>query len=253
MATLIKTGREIQKIRVAGKILAAAAVELIKIADVDISLKKLDDLATKFILKAGAKPAFLGYLAEGAEKPYSNSICASVNETVVHGIPTEYQLKSGDVLKLDFGVLYDGYYADAAWTIGVGEISPLAKKLIQTTKTALDLAIKTIEPGKALGNIGYTINNFVTKHGFKVVKGLTGHGIGKDLHEDPTIFNEGRRGIGLKLESGMVLAIEPMVSAGSSQIIQNKDGSYSTADNSLSAHFEHTILITKNGAEILTQ
>src|SRR3989338_3747594 len=250
---MIKKPEEIKKIAVAGKILAAAAKELLKIADVGVSLKKLDQFAKNFIIKAGAQPAFLGYHPYGAKKPYPNSICTSVNEIIVHGLPTERKLKSGDLLKLDFGVIYDGYYADAAWTLGIGNISPITQKLIATTRKALEIAIKECIPGKTLGDIGYAINNFVKKNKFKVLKGLTGHGIGKELHEEPTVFNDGRKGSGLKLRPGMVLAIEPMVSAGSDQIIQLPDDSYATADNSLSAHFEHTIVITDKEPIILTQ
>ena len=250
---MIKKPEEIKKIAAAGKILAAAAKELLKIADVDVSLTKLDQFARNFIIKAGAQPAFLGYHPYGAKKPYPNSICTSVNEIIVHGLPTEHKLKSGDVLKLDFGVIYDGYYADAAWTLGIGNISPITQKLIATTRKALEIAIKECIPGKTLGDIGYAINSFVKKNKFKVLKGLTGHGIGKELHEEPTVFNDGRKGSGLKLKPGMVLAIEPMVSAGSDQIIQLPDDSYATADNSLSAHFEHTIVITDKEPLILTQ
>ena len=250
---MIKRPEEIKKIAAAGKILAAAAKELLKIADVDVSLTKLDQFARNFIIKAGAQPAFLGYHPYGAKKPYPNSICTSVNEIIVHGLPTERKLKSGDLLKLDFGVIYDGYYADAAWTLGIGNISPITQKLIATTRKALEIAIKECIPGKTLGDIGYAINSFVKKNKFKVLKGLTGHGIGKELHEEPTVFNDGRKGSGLKLKPGMVLAIEPMVSAGSDQIIQLPDDSYATADNSLSAHFEHTIVITDKEPLILTQ
>ena len=250
---MIKKPEEIKKIAVAGKILAAAAKELLKIADVGVSLKKLDQFAKNFIIKAGAQPAFLGYHPYGAKKPYPNSICTSVNEIIVHGLPTERKLKSGDLLKLDFGVIYDGYYADAAWTLGIGNISPITQKLIATAKKSLEIAIKECVPGKTLGDIGYAINSFVKKNKFKVLKGLTGHGIGKELHEEPTVFNDGRKGSGLKLKSGMVLAIEPMVSAGSDQIIQLPDDSYATSDGSISAHFEHTIVITDKEPLILTQ
>ena len=250
---MIKKPEEIKKIAVAGKILAAAAKELLKIADVGVSLKKLDQFAKNFIIKAGAQPAFLGYHPYGAKKPYPNSICTSVNEIIVHGLPTERKLKSGDLLKLDFGVIYDGYYADAAWTLGIGNISPITQKLIATTRKALEIAIKECIPGKTLGDIGYAINSFVKKNKFKVLKGLTGHGIGKELHEEPTVFNDGRKGSGLKLKPGMVLAIEPMVSAGSDQIIQLPDDSYATGDGSISAHFEHTIAITDKEPLILTQ
>ena len=252
MAVILKTFEEIEKIKAAGKILASVAKAVINKAKEGVSLKELDVLTNKLILKAGSKPAFFGYRPYGAKKPYPCSICASVNEVVVHGIPGNYKLKSGDLLKLDFGVIYDGYYADAAWTIGVGEISPVAKKLIMVTQEALRRAIQECRPGKTLGDVGYAVSSFVKKNGFQTVKGLTGHGIGRELHEDPSVFNEGRKGSGLELKSGMVLALEPMVSVGSPEVIQGPDDSYRTADGSLSAHFEHTVVITKKGPEILT-
>lgn len=250
---MIKKPEEIKKIAAAGKILAVTAKKVITEIGVGTSLQDIDERVKRLIIQSGGQPAFLGYHPYGAKKPYPNSICASVNEVVVHGIPSLYKLKSGDLLKLDFGVIYDGYYADAAWTLGIGDLSSTAQRLIATTRKALEIAIKECQPGKTLGDIGYAINSFVKKNKFKVLKGLTGHGIGKELHEDPTVFNDGRKGSGLKLRPGMVLAIEPMVSAGSDQIIQLPDDSYATADNSLSAHFEHTIVITDKEPLILTQ
>ena len=250
---MIKKPEEIKKIAAAGKILAVTAKKIIAEIRIGSSLKEIDERVKKLIIQSGGQPAFLGYHPYGAKKPYPNSICASINEVIVHGLPTNYKLKSGDLLKLDFGVIYDGYYADAAWTIGIGTISPIAQRLIATTRKALEIAIKECIPGKTLGDIGYAINSFVKKNKFKVLKGLTGHGIGKELHEEPTVFNDGRKGSGLKLKSGMVLAIEPMVSAGSDQIIQLPDDSYATSDGSISAHFEHTIVITDKEPLILTQ
>jgi methionyl aminopeptidase len=171
---------------------------------------------------------------------------------VVHGVPNNYALKSGDILKLDFGVNYEGWNADAAWTIAIGNASEAANKLIKVTEKALFDGIKQMRAGRHLGDVGWAISRAVNKHGFRVVEGLTGHGIGREIHEDPSVFNEGKKGSGLLLKTGMVLAIEPMVSAGSPKIIQLKDESYATADGSLSAHFEHTVAITENGPEILT-
>ncbi len=250
---VIKTPEEIKKMRIAGKILSSIVKEIIALANVGVNLKSLDETAKRLILQAGAQPAFLGYCPYGAKKPYPSSICTSVNEVVVHSVPNNYKLKSGDILKLDFGVRYDGYHADAAWTIPIGKISPLAQKLIETTSNALKLAVKQCKTSKTLGDIGFTISSYVRRRGFRIVQGLTGHGIGKELHEDPSVYNYGQKGKGIKLEAGMVLAIEPMVSAGSPQIIQLKDDSYATADGSLSAHFEHTVVITENGPEVLTE
>lgn len=249
---IIKTPAEISKIKKSAEILSRVAKAVLAQVEEGVMLKSLDKLAQELIEKAGAKPAFLGYQPYGAKKPYPCSICTSINEMVVHGVPTNYQLKSGDILKLDFGVILDGWYSDAAWTVGVGKISPEAEKLIKVTEKALFAGIKQAKSGNTLGDIGWAINSTVKNYGFRVVDGLTGHGIGKELHEDPSVFNEGRKGSGLTLESGMVLAIEPMVSAGSNKIIQHKDDSFATADGSLSAHFEHTVAITNKGPEILT-
>ncbi len=239
--------------RIAGKILVSVAKEVVAAAKDGTRLKDLDILARDLIRKAGGEPAFLGYRPYGAKKAYPSSICASINDVIVHGIPGQYKLKSSDILKLDFGVRYEGYYADAAWTVPIGKISAEAVKLIETTRNALKLAVKQCKTGKTLGDIGFAIQDYVKKHGFKVVQGLTGHGIGKELHEDPSVYNDGQKGKGLKLEPGMVLAIEPMVSVGSPQIVQLKDDSYATVDGSLSAHFEHTVAITENGPEVLTE
>lgn len=250
---MIKTPEQIKNIRIAGKILANVAEKAKEAAKEGVTLKELDKLTKKLIEAAGSEPTFLGYHPYGASKPYPASVCASVNEIVVHGVPTNYKLKSGDVLTLDFGVTYRGFIADAAFTVGVGEISETAKKLISTTKQALVLGIKECRPNKTLGDIGWAINNYVIRHGFKVVKGLSGHGVGLELHEDPPVFNEGQKNTGLKLKPGMVLALEPMVSAGDPYITKLPDDSYATRDKSLSAHFEHTVLITKGEPEILTK
>ncbi len=249
---MIKMPAEIEKIRRAGKILAQVAKVVLARAEEGAALKSLDNLAKELIKKAGAEPAFLGYQPYGARKPYPCSICTSVNDVVVHGVPGNYRLRSGDILKLDFGVVLDGWYADAAWTIGIGKISAEAEKLIKITEQALFAGIKQAKSGHALGDIGWAINATVSNHGFKVVDGLTGHGIGRELHENPSVFNEGQKGSGPILKTGMVLAIEPMVSAGSNKIRQQKDDSFATADGSLSAHFEHTVAITDRGPEILT-
>ena len=250
---MIKTAEQIKMIRVAGKILANIAMKIKDLAKEGISLKELDKFTKKLIQEAGAEPAFLGYQPYGAEKPFPASICASLNEVVVHGVPTGYKLKSGDLLKLDFGVSYQGFIADGAFTVGIGKISEEAKRLVDVTQHALALGIKECKAGKTLGDIGWAINNYVTKSKFKVVKGLTGHGVGIELHEDPPVFNEGEKNTGLKLKPGMVLALEPMVSAGDPYLLQLPDDSYATRDKSLTAHFEHTVLITAKGPEILTR
>ncbi|MEK9170391.1 MAG: type I methionyl aminopeptidase [Patescibacteria group bacterium] len=250
---IIKTPEQIKMIRIAGKILANAMKSLKGAAKEGVGLKDLDDLARRLIEEAGAKPVFLGYQPYGAAKPYPASICASLNEVVVHGLPTAYKLKSGDLLSIDLGVDYEGYISDAAFTVGIGKISPEAERLMDVTRNALLLGIKECKPGKTLGDIGWAINHYVEKNNFKVVKGLSGHGVGLELHEDPPVFNEGQKNTGMKLKAGMVLALEPMVSAGSPYLIQLENDSYATRDKSLSAHFEHTVLITERGPEILTK
>ncbi len=250
---MIKTPEQIKMIRVAGKILASVAKQVKAEVKEGISLKELDAMTKKLIESAGAEPTFLNYQPYGAEKPFPASICASVNEVVVHGVPTNYKLKSGDIVSLDFGVTYNGHIADSAFTVGVGKISKEARELIETTYHSLALGIKECKAGKTLGDIGWAINDYVTKRKLKVVKGLSGHGVGLELHEDPPVFNEGQKNTGLKLKPGMVLALEPMVSAGDPYITQLSDDSYATRDKSLAAHFEHTVLITEKGPEILTR
>ena len=250
---MIKSPEEIKLIRVAGKILANVAKQVKDLAKEGITLKELDAITKKLIEEAGAEPTFLGYQPYGAEKPFPASICTSLNEVVVHGVPTNYKVKSGDILKLDFGVSYKSYIADGAFSVGIGKLSNNSKRLIDTTRNALLVGIKECKAGKTIGDIGWGINNYVTKHGFKVVKGLCGHGVGRELHEDPPVFNEGQKNTGLKLKPGMVLALEPMVSAGDPYITQLDDDSYATRDKSLTAHFEHTVLITDKEPEILTK
>ncbi len=249
---ILKTAEEIEKIRRAGKILAQVAKALLPQVEIGANLRDLDQTAKKLIIEAGGKPAFLGYQPYGAAKPYMFTLCTSLNDVVVHGTPKNHELKNGDVVSIDMGVIYDGYYADAAWTVGVGEISEQAQKLIRVAEKALFDGIKAINIGKHLGDIGAAIAKTVKQHGFSIVEGLTGHGVGKELHEEPSVFNEGEKGSGPVIKPGLVIAIEPMISAGKPQIIQLRDDSYATADGSLAAHFEHTVAITEDGAEILT-
>ncbi|MCL5017186.1 MAG: type I methionyl aminopeptidase [Patescibacteria group bacterium] len=249
---LIKTPEQIKNIKLSGKILASVAKELKRNVKEGVVLKDLDKLAKKLIEDAGAEPAFLGYQPSGADHPFPASICASLNEVVVHGIPNNYKLRSGDILKLDFGVSYKGFITDAAFSVGIGKILPENQRLMDVTKHALMLGVKECRPGKRLGDIGWAINSYVQKNGFRVVKGLCGHGVGLELHEEPAVFNEGQKNTGLELKPGMVLALEPMVSAGDPYIIQTEQESYATRDGSTSAHFEYTVLITERNPEILT-
>lgn len=249
----LKSPQEIESIAASGKILSEVFKKILEEVKMGVSLKYLNDLADKLIRKAGAEPAFLNYRPEGAKNPYKAAICASVNDIIVHGFPTDYKLKDGDVLKLDFGVKYKGFYSDAATTVGIGKISGEAENLIKAAKEALEKAIETAKPGKTLGDVGFIISQTAKKYGVKAVEGLTGHGIGFNLHEEPTIYNFGQKGKGLKLKPGMVLAIEPMFAVGTKKIIQKSDESWATADGSLSAHFEQTAAITEKEPKILTK
>lgn len=243
----IKTKDEIEIMAQAGKILATVLKDIEKMARPGVTTLELDGACEALILSYGAKPAFKGY--EG----FKHSLCASVNENVVHGVPSGYVLKEGDVIGLDLGVLYKGYYSDMAVTVPIGKVSNKAKKLIDVSKKALEIGIKKIKPGTTVGDIGSEIQKFVEGKGFSVVKDLCGHGIGKNLHEDPKIPNFGNKKTGEELEEGMVICIEPMVTAGSPDLKKSEDGyGFAAKDGSLTAHFEHTIAVTKNGARVLT-
>ena len=247
MATTIKTQEEIKTIKEGGKILATVIKEIEKMAKPGITTLELDRASEALIVSMGAKPAFKGY--EGF--PYS--LCASVNENIVHGYPSKYILKDGDILKLDLGVLYKGFNTDSAITVAVGNVSYEAKRLMNVTKKSLRLGIKKAKVGNTIGDIGNTVQRFVEDQGFGVVRELCGHGIGKTVHEDPKIPNFGKRGSGERLIEGMVICIEPMVTMGDFKLRKSDDGyGYATRDNSLTAHFEHTIAITNRGPIILT-
>ena len=244
----IKTEQEIAIMAESGKILATVLKELEKMVKPGVTTLELDRAAEALILSMGGKPAFKNY--DGF--PYT--LCASINEVVVHGYPSNYALKEGDIIGLDLGVIYKDYYSDMAMTIPVGIVSFEAKRLIMVTKTALRLGIKKAKVGNTIGDIGNTIQRYIETQNYGIVKELCGHGIGKHLHEDPQILNFGKRGHGSKLQEGMVICIEPMITIGKPDLKQAKDGyGYATKDNSLSAHFEHTIAITKNGPKVLTE
>jgi len=250
----IYTAEEVARIRRAGRLLARTRSVLLKEARAGVKLRALDKLAEKLIkAEPDYQPAFLGYRPKGAKSAYPNSICASVNEIIVHGLPTDYALRDGDLLTIDLGVIYQGYYSDSAWTIGIGKISPIARKLLEVGPKCLAKAISEARPGKTLGDIGYAVQSTVERAGFRVANGLTGHGIGKNLHELPNVLNVGRPGEGLPLTPGMVIAIEPMITAGGPELKLMPDDGYATADGSLSVHFEHTVAITAAGPEVLTE
>lgn len=249
---MIKTEREIELMREAGRRLARIVARVAEEAAPGVTLKALDSLARELILKGGDEPAFLGYRPEGARRPYPSAICASVSGVVVHGIPNSYSLRHGDVLKLDFGLRHGGLNADMAVTVPIGAIKPEEKRLIETTRRALEAGIAAMEAGNRLGDVGWAIEQTVRKAKFHVVRGLAGHGIGKRLHEEPVVYNYGTPGRGLLLKEGMALAMEPMVAIGTGNVIQLEDDSFETADKNTAAHFEHTVLVGRDGPEILT-
>ncbi|MDO8486075.1 MAG: type I methionyl aminopeptidase [Candidatus Staskawiczbacteria bacterium] len=244
----LKSEEEIKIIAEGGKILATVLKEIEKMVKPGITTMELDRAAEALILKQGALPAFKGY--EGF--PYS--LCASVNEVIVHGFPSNEILKEGDIVGLDLGVLYKGYNTDMAITVPVGEISFEAKRLIMVTKKALKRGIKKVKSGNTIGDIGNTIQRYIEDQGLGIVRDLCGHGIGKDIHEDPRIPNFGVRHKGEVLKEGMVICLEPMITIGDWHLKKAKDGyGYATRDGSLGAHFEHTMAVTKNGVRILTE
>jgi len=249
----IKTNDEIAIMRMGGRILADTLEKVSQYIKPNITLKELDQIAQEYIESKNAQPSFLGYSPEGASFPYRASICASVNDSVVHGIPNGYKLKDGDIITIDLGVYFKGYHTDSAKTFIVGTGSKEARHLLETTEAALYLGIQKAKAGNTLGDIGYAIESYAKKNKIKVIEGLTGHGIGRNLHELPTVLNTGKPGAGLELKEGMTIAIEPMFAIGSKYIIHADDDSYKTEDDSLSAHFEHTIAITKGEPEILTK
>ena len=244
----LKTDREIEIIRSNGKILARALKLLEENIRPGTKTKELNRLAEDFITQQGAYPAFKGY------RGFPSSICVSIDEEVVHGIPGERALEQGQIVSVDIGVLKDGYYADAARTYSVGEIPEKSRKLVDITREALECAVDSVKEGKHLSDVSHAIQSLVERNGFSVVRDLVGHGIGKKMHEEPQIPNFGEPGQGVMLKKGMVFAIEPMVNVGSWEI-DTKDDHWTivTRDGSLSAHFEHTVAVTENGAEILTK
>jgi len=240
--------KEIRTIAEGGKILAKVIKKVSQCAKIGVATEDLDKVAEDLIFKYGAESSFKGF------NGYPATLCVSINEDIVHGVPSKRKLKPGDIFTLDLGLKYKGYYSDMAITIILGKVDKRVKKLTKVTKKSLDLAIKQAKAGKHLGDIGWAIQSYVEKNGFNVIRELIGHGVGRKVHEAPEILNFGEKGEGVELKQGMVLAIEPMVSMGNWRIEKSKDGfAYKTIDNSLSAHFEHTIAITKRGPKILTK
>jgi len=245
---ILKSRREIEKMKKSNALVAAILEELRKKIKPGVKTIELDRLSEEMALKKGARPAFKGY------RGYPYSLCTSVNSEVVHGMPSERELKEGDIISLDFGILNDGYYGDAAVTVPVGQVTPAAKRLLAVTEEALYRGIAEARAGNRIGDISAAIQGHAEAAGFSVVRDLVGHGIGRSLHEDPQVPNYGTSGRGIELKAGMVFAIEPMVNEGTYRVDVLRDGwTVVTADGKLSAHFEHSVAITENGPVILSR
>lgn len=242
-----KTEEEIELIKEGAEILGRAHAEVAKCIEPGIKTKELDRIAEEFIVKHGGRPSFKGY------NGFPSALCISLNEQVVHGFPGEYELQEGDIISIDAGVYYKGFHSDSAYTYAVGKVDDEVMNLLKTTKESLYLGIRETVIGNRIGDIGFAIQKFVEAKGFSVVRELVGHGVGRSLHEGPEVPNYGRRGKGMKLQEGLVIAVEPMVNLGKRNVVQERDGwTIRTKDKKPSAHFEHTLAITSNGTEILT-
>ncbi len=252
MYTRIKTPEEIVAMRKSGQILAQVHRALAAALQPGMSTQDLADIAARELKAAGGEPAFLGY---GTPIPFPDVICISVNDQVVHGIPSKDRiLQDGDIVSLDMGVSYDGMITDAAVTLGCGTVSAENQQLIDQTKKSLHAGLKVLKSGVHVGDIGFAIQKILDRGGYGIVQDLVGHGVGHEVHEDPNIPNYGRKGTGPKLVAGMTLAIEPMATLGNHGVHTDQDGwTIQTNDGSWAAHWEHTVLITENGCEILTQ
>ena len=243
----LKTPEEIALLRASNQLVGKTLAEVAKHIRVGVTTLELDKIAEDFIRSNGAVPGFLGYGG------FPNTLCISVNDQVVHGIPSNYALKEGDIVSVDCGVLQNGYYGDSAYTFCVGKVDEKVKKLLKITKESLSLGIDSAQHGNRIGDIGYAIQKHCQAAGFSVVRKLVGHGVGRNLHEDPEVPNFGKKGAGVLLKEGMVIAIEPMINMGTRDVVQEKDGwTIRTIDRKPSAHFEHTIAIRKGKAEILS-
>ncbi|MCE5203537.1 MAG: type I methionyl aminopeptidase [Actinomycetia bacterium] len=244
---LIKSAAEIELMREAGRITAGALRVVGEAVRPGITTKELDRIAEEYIRSQGAEPAFLGYYG------FTGTLCTSVNEQVVHGIPGRRVLQEGDIVSVDCGAIYEGYYGDSAVTFPVGEVSQEARRLMDVTRAALEAGIAKCRPDMRLYDVGHAVQQVAEAAGFSVVREYVGHGIGRDMHEDPQVPNFGKAGTGPQLKAGMVLAVEPMINAGRHEVRGLDDGwTVVTADSKLSAHFEHTIAITADGPLVLT-
>jgi methionyl aminopeptidase len=246
---ICKSPAELEKMYRAGQIVWGALDKMRAMIKPGVSTQELDEFAEAWTVQHKARPAFKGY------RGYPGSVCTSINQEVVHGIPSKSRkLKEGDILSMDFGVELDGYYGDAALTVPVGKVSPTREKLLRVTRESLEQAIDKVRPGNRLGDVSAAVQAWVEKNGYSVVREFVGHGIGTKMHEDPQLPNYGSPGHGPKLQEGMVLAIEPMVNTGGPGVrVLDDDWTAVTADGSDSAHFEHTVAVTANGPWILTR
>jgi methionyl aminopeptidase len=245
---ICRSQAEIDKLRRVNQLVGSILAELKQLARPGVTTQEIDHVAEERVRAAGAQPAFKGYHG------YPATICASVNEQVVHGIPSSRKLVEGDILSIDMGAKLDGYFGDCAVTVAIGAVAPEAATLLQVTEEGLFRGIEAVKPGARVSDIGAAVQEHVEKHGFSVVREFVGHGIGTALHEEPQIANYGPGGRGPRLSEGMVLAIEPMVNAGKPGVKVLADGwTAVTRDGSLSAHFEHTVVVTKDGCEVLTR
>ncbi len=244
---IISSEKDLIKLKAGGKILSAVLQTVSGSARIGVSTCELDELASKTIKQLGARPSFLDY------QGYPATLCTSVNEQLVHGLPGNYKLKNGDILGIDCGIWYEGFCTDMALTIGIGNISQEDKKLINITKESLQVGLNQVKAGKKVGDYGAAVQNYVEKNGFAVIRGLVGHGVGLEVHEEPRIPNFGRANEGKLFTKGMVLALEPMVALGSYQVETLSDGwTIVMTDGSNSAHFELTVMVTNNGYELIT-
>jgi methionyl aminopeptidase len=249
----IRTRREIDTMREAGRHVGEILLELREAARPGVTTGELDDVATSAIKRRNLISSFVGY-GPGGLPPYPAAVCISVNEEIVHGIPGPRELKDGDLVSLDFGIIFNGFHGDSAVSIAVGEVDDDSERLMDTTRDSLYLGIAQMVPGQRLSDIGHAIQERAEGAGYSVVRQFVGHGIGRALHEQPQIPNYGKPGRGPRLQAGMVFAIEPMVNVGSEKVrMLDDEWTAVTADGSLSAHFEHTVLITDDGPEVLTR
>ncbi len=243
----LKTPEEIALLRKSNELVGKTLAEVAKAIRIGVTTLELDKIAEDFIRSNGALPGFLGY------NGFPNTLCVSVNDQVVHGIPSNYALKDGDIVSVDCGVKMNDFYGDSAYTFCVGNVDPAVKKLLDTTKEALYKGIEQARHGNRIGDIGHAIQQHCQAAGFSVVREMVGHGVGRNLHEDPEVPNYGKKGQGLQLREGMVIAIEPMINMGNKKIVFERDGwTIRTMDRKPSAHFEHTVAIQKGDASILS-